>query len=123
MLLEPFLPTDISESVLHGYAVCSYHAVCINVDNVDVIERLYKVGTCDDLAGFVERHLGQGELVRGLGGILAKDKGACENDSCGLGGVSREYLLILGKTYTEFLLLLHVIVHSIAQDPALVEKP
>jgi hypothetical protein len=88
MLLEAFLATDIAKRVLHGHAVRSYHAVRINVHDIYVVEGLYEVGACYDLAGFVEGQFWESELVVRIGGILAKDERAGKDDSCSLHLVS-----------------------------------
>jgi hypothetical protein len=58
----------------------------INVHDVDVVEGLHEVGARNDLAGFVEGDLREGELggKRGVGGFEV-DEGAGEDYSGGLG--------------------------------------
>jgi hypothetical protein len=87
MFSKAWLAADIAKCILHGHTVCSDHAECINVNDVDVVERLHKVGARDDLSSFVERDLRQSKLVqwiRGEGVGFAQDKGAGENYSCSL---------------------------------------
>jgi hypothetical protein len=66
MFLEARLAADIAECILHGHTVCSDHAECINVNDIDVVERLDEVGARDDLASFAEWDLRQSKLVHGI---------------------------------------------------------
>jgi hypothetical protein len=87
MFLEPGLRADIPKSVLHWHTIRADHAECVDVDDVNMVEGLYKVGARDDLAGFVEWDLGKRELVQVIGGEagrFADNEGPGENYGCGL---------------------------------------
>jgi hypothetical protein len=43
MLLETRVTYNVAEGVLHRYAVGVHYAVCVDVNNVDVVERVDKV--------------------------------------------------------------------------------
>lgn len=89
MLLEARVAHNVTEGVLHRHTVGAHHAVGVDVDDVDVVEGVDEVGARDDLPGFVEGDFGEGELGRAggvswLGFDFAVDKGAGEDDGCGL---------------------------------------
>jgi hypothetical protein len=62
MLFKTWLGANISKGVLHWHAVGSYHSMCVNMYDVDVVEGLDKVGARDNLAGLMERDLRESGL-------------------------------------------------------------
>lgn len=61
MLFEPLLLHDLSKRVLHGHTIRSYHAIGVDVNDVNVVELLDKVSARDDLSGFVDWDFGECE--------------------------------------------------------------
>jgi hypothetical protein len=76
VLLKPFLTANNTKRVLHRHAVCSDHAVRVDVHDVDVVKGPHKVGARDDLPGFVKWDLGEDELVGIAFIFFALDEGA-----------------------------------------------
>jgi hypothetical protein len=113
MLLETLFTTDFAERILHRHRVCAHHASRVDMDDIDMVKRMYKVGARDNLPRFMQWDLRQSELVRIAYVSFAEDKCASEDDCCSLSWVSNGSDVVrLVCTYTELLLLFNIIVHG-----------
>jgi hypothetical protein len=62
MLFKAWVANYVAKGVLHWHAIGAHHAVCVDVDDVDMVEGVEKVCAGNDLAGFVEGNFGEDEL-------------------------------------------------------------